>query len=106
MPKIRVEDIEFYYEERGQGEPLVLIPGFSNGLWIWYRQIPALSEKFRVVAFDPRGVSQTAGGDHPFTMRELADDVAGLLRALDIRKAHIVGASFGGFIAQEFALAH
>lgn len=106
MPKIQTGEIELYYEERGTGEPLVLIPGFSNGLWIWFKQIPALSEKFRTIVFDPRGISRSAAPDEPITIRTIADDVASLLRALKIERAHILGASFGGFVAQEFALAY
>jgi pimeloyl-ACP methyl ester carboxylesterase len=106
MPKAEVNGVELYYEEHGRGEPLVLVPGFGTGAWIWYRQVPAFAERFRTVVFDPRGVSRSGGRDEPFTMRALADDVAGLLDALDIESAHVLGASFGGFVAQEFALGH
>jgi pimeloyl-ACP methyl ester carboxylesterase len=98
--------LELYYEEHGRGEPLVLVPGFGTGLWIWYRQVPAFAERFRTIVFDPRGVARTAAPDEPFTMRELAEDLAALLEELEIGKAHVLGASFGGFVAQEFALAH
>jgi pimeloyl-ACP methyl ester carboxylesterase len=106
MPKIRSGEIELYYEEQGAGVPVVLIPGFSNGLWIWFKQIPTLSQKFRVVSFDPRGIARSPAPDKPISIRMLADDVAALLRALEIKQAHILGASFGGFVAQEFALAY
>ncbi len=106
MPKIPIGEIELYYEEHGAGVPLVLIPGFSNGLWIWFKQIPAFAQKFRVIAFDPRGISRSVAPDSPVSIRMLADDVAHLLRALRIESAHILGASFGGFVAQEFALAY
>jgi pimeloyl-ACP methyl ester carboxylesterase len=106
MPKIQTGEIELYYEEHGGGEPLVLVPGFSNGLWIWFKQIPALAQKFRVIVFDPRGIARSAAPDEPISIRLIADDVAALLRALGIESAHILGASFGGFVAQEFALAY
>ncbi len=106
MPKIQSGEIELYYEEHGAGAPLVLIPGFSNGLWIWFKQIPALAGKFRVISFDPRGIARSAAPDQPISIRMLADDVAALLSALEINRAHILGASFGGFVAQEFALAY
>ncbi len=106
MPKIQTGEIELYYEEHGAGEPLVLIPGFGNGLWIWFKQIPAFAENFRVVAFDPRGISRSVAPDTPVSIRLIADDVAQLLGALSIESAHILGASFGGFVAQEFALAY
>jgi pimeloyl-ACP methyl ester carboxylesterase len=106
MPTVSVRGVELYYEEHGRGEPLVLVPGFGTGLWIWYRQVPAFAERFRTVVFDPRGVARSAAPDEPFTMRDLADDLAALLEELKVEKAHVLGASFGGFVAQEFALAH
>lgn len=106
MPKVQVGNVGLYYEEHGAGEPLVLVPGFGTGLWIWYRQIPALAEHFRVIAFDPRGVARSDKPDEPMLMRGYADDVAALLEALNVESTHVLGASFGGFVAQEFALAH
>lgn len=106
MPKIQVGNVCLYYEEHGAGEPLVLVPGFGTGLWIWYRQIPALAERFRVIAFDPRGVALSDKPDEAMQMRGYADDVAALLEALEVESAHVLGASFGGFVAQEFALAY
>src|SRR5215218_2852398 len=106
MPKVQVGNVGLYYEEHGAGEPLVLIPGFGTGLWIWYRQIPSLAEHFRVIAFDPRGVARSDKPDEAMTMRGYADDAAALLGALGVERAHVLGASFGGFVAQEFALAY
>jgi pimeloyl-ACP methyl ester carboxylesterase len=106
MPDIQLKDVRLYYESHGEGEPLVLIPGFGTGLWIWYRQLPAFARSFRTIVFDPRGVSRSEQRDEPVTIRLIADDVAALLDALGIERAHILGASFGGFVAQEFALAH
>lgn len=104
MPQVKVNGVQLYYEEHGEGEPLVLVPGFGTGLWIWYRQVPTLAEHFRVVTFDPRGVARSEQRDEAVEMRTFADDVAALLRALDLESAHVLGASFGGFVAQEFAL--
>ena len=106
MPKVQVGNVGLYYEEHGAGEPLLLVPGFGTGLWIWYRQIPALAGHFRVIAFDPRGVARSDKPDEPVTMRGYADDAAALLEALGVESAHVLGASFGGFVAQELALAY
>ena len=106
MAEFEVEGLKLYYDERGRGEPLVLIPGFGTGAWIWYRQADAFAEHFRTVVFDPRGVGRSEGRDEPRSMREFADDVAALLDELKIERAHVLGASFGGFVAQEFALAY
>lgn len=106
MPTATVRGVELYYEEHGRGEPLVLVPGFGTGLWIWYRQVADFAGRFRVVLFDPRGVARSPAADAPFTMRDLADDLAALLEELQVERAHVLGASFGGFVAQEFALAY
>lgn len=106
MPKVRVNDIEMYYEEAGQGEPLVLIMGFSGDHLAWGFQIPAFAEKYRVITFDNRGAGQTDAPDHPYTSRMMADDTAGLLEALGVDRAHVIGVSMGGMIAQELALGH
>lgn len=106
MPHTQIRGAEIYYETHGEGAHLILIPGFGTGMWIWFKQVPALSEHFRVITFDPRGIARSAGGDGFAPMSMLAEDVAELLRALEVERAHIVGASFGGFVAQELALAH
>ena len=104
MPRISVNGLKLYYEIEGEGEPLVLIPGFAAGRWIWFKQTAALSRNFRVIIFDPRGVSESDKPEGSQTINLLADDVAHLLRAVGIDNAHVLGASFGGFVAQEFAL--
>ena len=104
MPKVSVNGFSLYYEIQGDGEPVVLIPGFAAGRETWVLQTPSLSRDFRVITFDPRGVSESDKPEGPQSISLLADDLAHLLQALGISKAHIVGASFGGFVAQEFAL--
>lgn len=104
MPKVTVNGLKLYYEIEGDGAPVVLIPGFAAGRWIWFKQNDELARDFRVIIFDPRGVSASDKPEGPQTITLLADDVARLLQAINIESAHIVGASFGGFVAQEFAL--
>jgi len=104
VPKVSVNGFRLYYEIEGDGEPVVLIPGFASGRETWAMQTPSLSRNFRVITFDPRGVSESDKPEGPQSIGLLADDVAHLLQALGISRAHIVGASFGGFVAQEFAL--
>ena len=104
MPKVSVNGLKLYYEIEGDGAPVVLIPGFAAGRWIWFKQTAELSRKFRVIIFDPRGVSASDKPEGTQTIGLLADDIAHLLETLGIESAHIVGASFGGFVAQEFAL--
>lgn len=104
MPKIQANGIEIYYETHGSGAPLVLISGLGYPLWQWHKMAPFLAEKFQVITFDNRGVGQSDKPAGPYTASMLAADVAGLLDALNIEKAVIMGHSMGGFIAQAFAL--
>ncbi|GBC77266.1 Putative non-heme bromoperoxidase BpoC [bacterium HR08] len=106
MPTIRANGVWLYYEAHGAGAPLLLIAGLGVGSWIWYKQVPAFSRHFRTIVFDQRGIGASELGETPVTIRTLAEDAAALLRELGIERAHVLGASMGGFIAQELALAH
>jgi pimeloyl-ACP methyl ester carboxylesterase len=106
MPIIKVRDINMYYETFGSGSPLVLIMGLRRNLTWWYRQIPELSRHYRVIAFDNRGAGRSNKPVMEYSIRLFADDTAGLMDALGIQKAHILGISMGGYIAQELALHH
>lgn len=106
MPKVPIDGFQLYYESEGDGEPLILIPGFASGRSLWQKQVGPLARHFRVISFDPRGVAQSDKPEGEQTIGLLADDVAELLQFLGIAGAHVVGVSFGGFVAQEFALRH
>lgn len=88
------------YNVHGDGPPLLLIPGLGFGRWGWFKQVPTLSRRFRVITFDPRGPRDPTRG-----VAELARDAAALLDRLGVDRAHVLGASLGGFVAQELALA-
>jgi 3-oxoadipate enol-lactonase len=104
MPRIKANDIELYYETHGAGKPLVLISGIGYTLWQWHRMVPYLAEHFQVITFDNRGVGQSDKPAGPYTAQTLAADTAGLLDALGIEKAVVMGHSMGGFVAQALAL--
>lgn len=104
MPKLKSNDIELYYEIHGEGRPLVLISGLGYSSWQWHKMVPLLAEKFKVIIFDNRGVGQSSKPAGLYTAAMLAADTAGLLDALQIEKAVIVGHSMGGFVAQALAL--
>ena len=104
MPNVKVNDISMYYEIHGEGEPLVLIAGLNSDHTLYRGILPQLAEKYMVIVFDNRGVGQTDKPDIPYSIEMMADDTAGLLSALDIGQAHILGASMGGRIAADLAL--
>ncbi len=106
MPKAHANGIDIYYEITGAGEPLVLIAGLGYSSWMWHKMIPGLAQHFQVIAFDNRGTGQSDKPAGPYTAPMLADDTAGLLNALGIARAAILGHSMGGFIAQAFVLSH
>ena len=107
MPHAQLKDIALFYERAGQGEPLLFISGTGGDL----RNRPGVFEgpmpkSFDVLAYDQRGLGQSDKPDQPYVMADYADDAAGLMDALGWDTAHVVGASFGGMVAQEFALRH
>jgi 3-oxoadipate enol-lactonase len=104
MSTAKVGNINIYYEIHGEGEPLVLIYGYAGHSGLWFRQIPVLSKKYQVIAFDNRGIGRSDKPDIPYTMAMMAGDTSGLLDAIGIDAAHIFGISMGGMIAQHFAL--
>ncbi|MFN3234451.1 MAG: alpha/beta fold hydrolase [Gammaproteobacteria bacterium] len=106
MPKVSANGINIYYERHGQGEPLVLIAGFSADHSIWETVIEPLSKHYEVIVFDNRGAGQTDVPAGPYNIEELAEDVVGLCQALDIQQAHFIGNSMGGFILQTLARHH
>lgn len=106
MPQAKVGDIQLYYEDQGQGEPLLLIMGLGASTLSWSEQIPSFSREFRVIAFDNRGAGRSDKPAMRYNIALFADDTAGLMDALGIDSAHVYGQSMGGFIAQELALRH
>lgn len=106
MPKIGIGDAHVHYHVHGEGEPLLLIAGLASDLYTWKKVLPELAKHHQVIVFDNRGSGLTETSSAEFTIATLSDDAAGLLQFLGIRKAHVVGWSMGGNVAQEFALRH
>lgn len=106
MPKVQANGIEIYYEASGAGEPLLLIAGFACDLTIWSPLATTLASQYRVIVFDNRGVGRSSAPDAPYSIRQMAEDVAGLLNEIGVAHAHIAGHSMGGQIAQELALTY
>ena len=99
MPVLITENTSIDYDIHGEGPPLVLINGLGFGRWGFFKQVPALSRHFSTVTFDVRGERNLEGG-----VSDLASDVVALLKHLNVRKAHVLGTSLGGFVAQELAI--
>jgi pimeloyl-ACP methyl ester carboxylesterase len=107
MPTIKVNDINIYYEIHGEGFPLIDIMGLAGDVNWWLPEIiEAHSQNFKTIIFDNRGAGRTDKPDFPYSIAMMADDTIGLMDALNIEKAHILGASLGGMIAQEIAINH
>jgi len=106
MSTARVGDVELYYEEHGSGEPLLCIMGLAADSQAWVLQTPDFAKRHRTIIFDNRGVGRSSKPRGPYSIAQMADDAAGLLDALDIPRAHVLGVSMGGMIAQELALRH
>jgi 3-oxoadipate enol-lactonase len=106
LPDVTIADRTIYYESHGEGYPLLLIRGFGSNADHWYAQVPDLSRHYRVITFDNRGVARSGHTDGPFSIEDLARDTIALMDALEIERAHVLGLSMGGMIAQEMAVAH
>jgi 3-oxoadipate enol-lactonase len=98
---------DLYFEIHGDGPPLILVMGigYDSSLWTLH-QVPALSTQFRVVLVDNRDAGRSSRTDQPYTIADMADDVAGLLDELNIPRTHLCGLSMGAMIGMEFALRH
>jgi pimeloyl-ACP methyl ester carboxylesterase len=105
LPKVKCNDINICYEVQGKGYPIAMIMGLSANMDWWDPNLIAqVSKKYRAVTFDNRGAGRTDAPKIDYSIKMFADDTAKLLDSLKIEKAHILGISMGGMIAQEFAL--
>jgi len=107
MPFITVRDLRMYYETRGKGPRLLVISGTGGDL----RRSPSifempLAQHFEILAYDQRGLGQTSKPDIPYTMVDYAHDANALLEAVERDRCLVMDVSFGGMVAQEFALRH
>jgi 3-oxoadipate enol-lactonase len=106
MPKALVNGINIFYKVQGSGEPLILIMGLGGECGDWVLQLRAFKKYYRVITFDNRGVGKSDKPGEPYTVKTMADDTVGLMDYLEIDKAHLLGVSMGGMVAQEVAINH
>jgi 3-oxoadipate enol-lactonase len=107
MPVIDTGEVQLSYERSGSGAPLLLIMGMSGTFSHWSEPfLEDLRSSFEVILYDHRGIGESGPLEGELTTARLAGDAAGLLAALEVDSAHVLGISMGGMIAQELALAH
>jgi 3-oxoadipate enol-lactonase len=101
--KIKVGELDVAYRLEGAaGRPVVMMSNsLMSNMSMWNLTMPALKDRFRILRYDTRGHGSTGVTPGPYSIEQLADDAVGLMDALDIREAHIMGLSMGGMIAQQ-----
>ena len=104
MPKKKLNGIKMYYEEEGEGDPLILIMGFGAEGKNWRAQVKNCKKHFRCITFDNRGVGKSSKPRGKYTTHMMAVDTISLMNSLGIFSAHICGLSMGGAIAQQIAI--
>ncbi len=105
MPYANHNGVNIYWEEHGQGDPLLLVMGLSFTLDMWFRVVPHLTDRYRVILFDNRGVGRSDAPPGPYSMGVMAEDAMAVLRTAQVEEPVVlVGASMGGMIVQEMAL--
>jgi pimeloyl-ACP methyl ester carboxylesterase len=104
MSFVENQGTKIYWDEQGQGQPVLLIMGLGYTSAMWHRTRPALSQHFRTIAFDNRGVGLSGVPPGPYSIATMASDAAAVLDAAGVSRAHVFGVSMGGMMAQEFAL--
>jgi 3-oxoadipate enol-lactonase len=93
------------WDSTGSGAPLLLIQGLGYGRWGWDPIVPGLAERYRIIRFDNRGIGDSDKPEGPYTALEMAQDALQVLDEAGVERAHVLGASLGGMIAQELAVA-
>jgi len=105
MPKIKINHLDHYYEIHGEGSPLVFVHGGFVDSAMWAPQVEHFSSRYRLITYDLRGHGRTGVSDlSTCTMATFADDLGGLLDALEVENPILCGLSLGGMIAQEYAV--
>ena len=106
MATMTCNGINIAWEERGSGDPLVLIMGLSARGSVWEEHIKEYEKHFRCIIVDNRGAGDSDKPEGPYTTKMMADDVADLIKGLNLGKCHVAGISMGGAIGQELAINH
>jgi pimeloyl-ACP methyl ester carboxylesterase len=102
---IAANSVDLWVEQEGEGDDVLFISGLADEGACWVDQVAGLRDRYRLTTFDNRGVGRSGTPGGPFGIADFAADTAALMDALGIERAHVVGSSMGGAIAQELALA-
>ena len=95
-----------YWESTGEGDPVLLIMGLGLSGGAWWRTVPVLSRRLRVITFDNRGIGHSRAFSYAYTTEALADDAVSVLDDAGLDRVHVYGFSLGGMVAQQLALRH
>lgn len=106
MPVAHVNGVDLAYTVQGHGAPLILVMGLGGPRGAWAFQSRAFGQRYQVITFDNRGIGGTASRGAPYTVSTMAADTVGLMDALGIDQAHLLGYSLGGIVAQEVAIGY
>jgi pimeloyl-ACP methyl ester carboxylesterase len=106
MPATKVGNVDLYYRDDGAGQPVLFIQGLGVDHRGWAPVCAPLSKRFRCISFDNRDVGRSSRVPQPYDVVDMAGDALGLLDALSIERADVIGVSMGGVIAQEIAIRH
>jgi 3-oxoadipate enol-lactonase len=104
MPFLQNQNARIYWDQQGQGDPVLLIMGLGYPSYLWHRTRPVLERQYRTIALDNRGSGQSDAPPGPYSIALMASDAAAALDAAGVESAHVFGLSMGGMIAQEFAI--
>lgn len=108
MPDVDSDGVTIHYDRQGPREAptVVFVEGLGYGKWMWQWVRAPLAKEFDTIVFDNRGTGHSDAPPGPYTIAEMADDMEAVLADAEVERAHIVGASMGGMIAQQYAVDH
>lgn len=106
MPTVAIAGGEIYYEEVGSGEPLIFVSGLNGVARYWQPQVAFFSTRFRVITYDHRGTGSSDKLQREFSIDQMTSELVELMDALGVERAHVVGLSTGGAIAQTLGIVH
>lgn len=104
MPRLCINNVNIYYEVKGQGEPLLLIHGLTSSSRSWEKQVSMFTQHYRVITFDIRGHGKSDKPIGPYSIELFATDAVELMRFLGIDSAHVIGFSMGGMVGFQLAV--